>query len=231
MSEVSTSPLEPAPASTAPVDIAMDIERHDPAPNSPARVLLEKQARLIDEQMRHLKLQSLNERMGAGLRLLTAVAGLAAAAALGALAWSAAHDRTAVFDAFSVPPELQARGITGEVAATRFLDHIRSIHAQSDSARPSESFANDWSQQAEVEIPGVGLSLGDLRGVLRQWLGRERHYGERSSARPKDTSSPPARTRLGPRRWPAQKRSWTRVSDARPSRSIARPSHIAAPAT
>ena len=168
---------KPAPTSSDPIDIAMDQERGDPAPDSPARSLLEKHGRLADAQLRHLKLQSFNERLGAGLRLLGVLAGLAAAAALGALAWSAAHDRTAVFDAFSVPPELQARGITGEVAATRFLDHIRSIHAQSDSARPAESFANEWSNRAEVEIPGVGLSLGDLRGVLRQWLGRELHYG------------------------------------------------------
>lgn len=43
---------EPVPGSAGPLDIAMDAERHDPAPDSPARQVLVEQAELIRAQRR-----------------------------------------------------------------------------------------------------------------------------------------------------------------------------------
>lgn len=158
------------------VEIAMEAEASGVAPDSVARTLLHKHARLIDEQMKHLRLQALNERAAAGLRLLTAVAGIAVAAVLGTMAWTAAHRPTVVVDAFSVPPDLRDRGITGQVAAQRLLDHVKTIYAGSDDTRPRESFGSDWSGTATVTLPGAGVSVEQLMSLMRRFFGTETHY-------------------------------------------------------
>src|ERR1019366_217824 len=76
----------------------------------------------LHEQTKSLKIGIFNERMSAALKLLTACAGLAVAAALIFLVWDAANAQGLVIDAFSVPPDLAARGLRGEVVATRFRD-------------------------------------------------------------------------------------------------------------
>ena len=155
----------------------MEAEAGDASPDSPAQAVLKKQVHLADAQLRLLRFQIFNERAGGALRVLTGVAGVTVAAILAAMAWSAAHDRTVVFDAFAVPPELAERGVTGEVVASRFLDHIKAIHLASQGQRPDQTFRNNWTSEPTVAIPGAGVSIGDVRSVLRSWLGHETHFG------------------------------------------------------
>lgn len=165
------------PTSSDPIELAMETESADASPDSPAQSLLKKQGHLIDEQLRLTRFQVFNERASGALRVLTGAAGVTIAAILAAMAWSAAHDRTVVFDAFSVPPELVERGVTGEVVASRFLDHIKAIHNASEGQRPDQTFRDNWSAEPTVAIPGAGVSVADIRGVLRAWLGHETHFG------------------------------------------------------
>jgi tetratricopeptide (TPR) repeat protein len=157
---------EPLPDSPDPVEIAMDLERHDPAPDSPARRLLINQNRLVTTQIA-------SERLGAGLKLLTGLAGIAAAIALGVMAWSAAQTRALVVQPFSVPPELAQRGMTGEVVATRLLDGLGRLQSETVSQRAPGSYANDWGDDVQVQIPQTGVSIGELQAFLRGWLGKE----------------------------------------------------------
>lgn len=161
------------PTTGDPLEIAMEADSADASPDSPAQILLKKQARLIDDQRRLLRFQVFNERAGGMLRVLTGIAGVSVALILGVMAWSAAHDRTVVFDAFSVPPELVERGVTGEVVASRFLDHIKAIHTAGAGQRPDQTFQNSWTAEPTVAIPGAGVSIADIRGVLQAWLGQE----------------------------------------------------------
>jgi len=157
---------EPLPDSPDPVEIALDQQRHDPAPDSPARRLLIDQGRLIRTQIA-------SERMGVALKLLTAVAGIAVAAALGVMAWDASRTEALVVQPFSVPPELAARGVTGQVTATRLLDGLAVMQGETISARAPESYANDWGDEVQVQIPQTGVSIGELQDALRGWLGKE----------------------------------------------------------
>src|SRR5687768_8729699 len=100
----STAGSPVGPTTGDPIEIAMEEDSGNASPDSPAQVLLKKQARLIDDQRRLLRFQVFNERAGGMLRVLTGIAGVSVALILGVMAWSAAHDRTVVFDAFSVPP-------------------------------------------------------------------------------------------------------------------------------
>ncbi|RYF93173.1 MAG: hypothetical protein EON95_09840 [Caulobacteraceae bacterium] len=159
------------------IEIAMEAEATGVEPQGLARTVLAGQVGLIEAQTRVLRLQAFNERAAGALKVLTGLAGVSVAVVLGLMAWTASQDRTVVFDAFSTPPDLAARGVTGQVVATRFLDHIRSIHRQGDDSRPDQSFRNSWGGEATVAIPGAGISVGDLMSLFRAWLGKETHFG------------------------------------------------------
>ena len=102
-------------------------------------VLVEKQSNLADLQAKELahelKLRhwSLLVRHLSGLLKLTFEVALAIAAAalacfLGAAVWNAAHADGLVIESFSVPPDLAARGLTGQVVAGELLDRLTELN-------------------------------------------------------------------------------------------------------
>ncbi len=103
--------------------------------------------------------------------LIVIVIGVAVVAAL----WNAAHDKGLVIEAFSVPPDLANRGLTGEVVAGKVLDRLSSLQAQTSSNRAASSYVNNWGSDIKVQIPETGVSIGELYRYLAQWLGHETH--------------------------------------------------------
>src|SRR5262249_8767980 len=73
----------------------------------------------------------------------------------------------------SVPPDLAARGLTGQVVAARMLDNLSAMQAQNNSSRAPGSFANNWGDDLKVEIPETGVSVGELNRYLHRTLGRK----------------------------------------------------------
>lgn len=154
---------EPLPDSAGPLDIAMAQSRADP---EPARRLLIDQGRLV-------RMQIAGERAGFVLKVLIGLAGVIAAACLALLAWEAATTKVLVVRPFSVPPDLAARGLTGEAAAARMLDRLSTLQNETLSLRAPETYSNDWGDDVEIEIPQTGVSIGELQTLLRGWLGEE----------------------------------------------------------
>jgi len=75
---------------------------------------------------------------------------------------------------FSVPPDLASRGLTGQVVATKVLDDLVKMDAQTSSQRAPASYANSWAaNDIKVEIPETGMSLAELDGFLRERLGHD----------------------------------------------------------
>ena len=188
VTSVAGRPRKPAreevPSTTDPVEIALIAAAGGSrtGAGAEARALLEKQARLIDSQemlaradLRHRGWQIISERVSAALKGLTALAGLLLLAGLGAFLWSAQRASGIVVDAFSVPPELERRGITGAVVATQLLDKMSALEADTLSARAPSGYENSWSDVDGVEVPYAGVSLGQLRREARAWLGSETH--------------------------------------------------------
>ncbi len=92
---------------------------------------------------------------------------------LAAFVWDASQDRSIVVRAFSAPPALAARGLTGDVLAARFMDRLR--HVQRVAATNSFVDARQLRDDADglrVEIPQTGLSLDELHRWLVDRLGR-----------------------------------------------------------
>ena len=159
------------------------------ASQAQADAFLKKQAAFIDdqrefiadqrqhlhEQTKSLKIGIFNERMSAALKLLTTCAGLAVAAALVFLVWDAVDAQGLVIDAFSVPPDLAARGLSGDVVATRFRDQVQAMQAATESERPADTYQNNWGSELKVEIPDTGLTLGEVNQMLRDRFGHVSH--------------------------------------------------------
>jgi hypothetical protein len=177
------SPVQDSPAAVA---IALGRTSRGPgakAVDAEAVSFLRKQSRLIDLQTEHLheqrevvlarlRLGRWKDRVSLALQGATALVGLAVVVAIGAMAWGASREHGVVVEAFSVPPDLAARGLNGQVVAGKFLDDLQRMQDQTVSRRAPSTYANNWSGEVKVEIPETGVSIGELRRLLVDWLGR-----------------------------------------------------------
>jgi tetratricopeptide (TPR) repeat protein len=168
--------------------MAAALRRRDQGKADPTLdAFLEEQTRLARLQAEHLHEQRVlvlsrlrwgrfSDRLKAALQVMTALVGLAIVAVIGTMAWQAHEARGLVVDAFSVPPDLAQAGLTGQVAAARFLDKLEALQAASaDSDRPAQSFQNNWDSEIKVEIPETGLTFGEFEKLLREKLGHISH--------------------------------------------------------
>ena len=172
-----SSEPSPLPDSPDPIEIALKAVNAGAPADGPAAMLLAKQGGLIDEQRRLISVQIASERMGVALKVLTGLVGLVVALALGSMAWSASQERGLVIEPFSVPPELAQRGVTGQVIASRLLDRLSEMGELTNSGRAASTYANNWNGDIKVQIPETGVSVGELRRTLVEWLGKQTTIG------------------------------------------------------
>lgn len=184
MPRASDRAAEPLPDSFSPLDIAIDLDRADPAPDSAARTLLLKQAELIDAQIaltrhdrRHRGWQIAGERAGFAVKALIAAAAAAAATILGVMVTSAASSRTVVVDAFDAPPALAERGLSGTVVAGGVLDALTVIQTALRSTAAKRQISSAWTGDIAVQVPSTGLSIGEIDRLLHQLLSDDTHVG------------------------------------------------------
>jgi tetratricopeptide (TPR) repeat protein len=191
--EDSPSGVAQAAAGAFAATMAHDAIKSDPRLSDDARFFLREQALLAREQSSLAKLQSQNlleqnafelshlrwrrfsDQMKGALEVLLAVIGLALVVAVGAAIWTAAHDDSLVIEAFSVPPGLAARGLTGQVVAAQLQDKLAVLQSFTDTARPAASYTNNWGDTIKVQIPNTGVSIGELYRYLTAALGHQTH--------------------------------------------------------
>ncbi len=158
-----------------------------------AAAFLENQARVAIAQERVLQLQAedllrenklhhwslivrhISDVLKVAFELAVSTVAIAIVIAIGAAVWMAAHDDGLVIEPFSVPPDMAARGITGQTVANSMLDKLTAMQNATDSARPAKSYANNWGNDIKVEIPNTGVSIGQFYHYLASWLGHETH--------------------------------------------------------
>ena len=102
----------------------------------------------------------------------TAVVGIAVATALGAMVWEAAHSKGLMIEPFSVPSDMAGRGLNGQVIASQMIDKLTEM-ATHESSRAAQSYASNWGDNIRVEIPETGVSISELQGFLKDWLGHD----------------------------------------------------------
>ena len=178
--------MEPGSSNSAAVAVALTEAKDKPALAEPVaqfladhrdfladhRALIAEQRHHLQRQYRQLGLSILNERFSIAFKVLTVFVGIAVAAFLGHLVWSAAHSEGLVIEPFDVPPDLEARGLNGKIVASELLDRLAALQSGTDSQRNPKSYSTYWGNDIKVEIPETRMSLGDLKRFLTDELGR-----------------------------------------------------------
>jgi len=164
-------------------DIAAPPETADPAALSlalagasreEADAFLRDQRHHIHEQLKQIHLDIFEKWLGVALRLATLLVGLAVA---GGAIWVVREAYRADglrVEPFSVPPDLAANGLTGQVVAARLIDRLSELQSQTNTGRPARTYSNSWGDKTiKLEIPETGVSLEELDSWLRAKLGHE----------------------------------------------------------
>ncbi|MBS0361042.1 MAG: hypothetical protein JSR98_06655 [Proteobacteria bacterium] len=137
-----------------------------------ARLQVEHLTETGDLALSRLRLGRFSDRMRALLQLMTALTGAAVVTLLAAMVWHAHEQHGLEIEAFSVPPDLARGGLTGQVAASRFLDKLQALQtATENSDRPAQSYEGNWGSDVKVEIPQTGLTFGEFEKLLRDKVG------------------------------------------------------------
>ncbi len=180
--DAQTGAEETAEVNAAAVALALDGATGKPELSEAIAAFLKEQRKLMVEQreqlrdqVKRLKLGIIDQRFSIALKAMTAVIGFAVAGALALIVWNAAGSGGLVIEPFSVPPDLAARGLTGQVVASKLLDQLVTMQQQTDSQRDPATYTNYWGDDIKVEIPSTGVSIGELERFLREKLGHPTH--------------------------------------------------------
>jgi tetratricopeptide (TPR) repeat protein len=129
-------------------------------------------------QLSHLCIRRFSDYSKIALELAAGLLLIVVVAAVGVMAWVASRDHDLVVDAFSVPPDMAARGETGLVVASQLLDQFGRMQAATQpTAQTEDVYRLNVGENVRIEIPQTGISVGDLDRYLRRWLGHEVHVG------------------------------------------------------
>jgi tetratricopeptide (TPR) repeat protein len=142
--------------------------------------LADLQAQKMREEMplelSHLRFRKFADISKSALEIAVGLVVLLIVCAIGAMVWSAMRDRDLVVEAFSVPPDIAERGMTGAVLAGRVLDRFGQMQADTiGTIQGAGSYRSGNSEQSRLEIPETGVSLSEVDRYLRIWLGHETH--------------------------------------------------------
>jgi tetratricopeptide (TPR) repeat protein len=149
-----------------------------------ARVLLRKQARLVDlqiadlereDKVRHwsLRVRHVSDVLKLAFELAAAAVVTAIALFIAGAVWTAVHDNGLVIEAFDVPADFAQRGLTGKMLAGQLVDRLAQMQEATNSARPAASYRNNWGNDIKVQIPDAGISIGEFESYLHEWLGHQ----------------------------------------------------------
>ena len=85
--------------------------------------------------------------------------------------------RSLVVEEFRTAKQFEAQGIDGSVLARKLLDRINALQRTTNTTRPAVSYSNHWDEDIKLVIPQTGTSVGEIRRLIREWLGRETRIG------------------------------------------------------
>ena len=153
-----------------------------------AREFLHRQSRLTELQIEnlqkqdeyevsHLRWRRLNDQMKGAMQIMLVLVGALIVVGIAAALWNASQADGLVVDAFSVPPQLVASGLGGDVVAGDVTAKIAAIRdvASVHSLKQSKDVQADRNDDVKVEIPDTGVSVAQAWRYLKSWLGHERH--------------------------------------------------------
>lgn len=160
------------------LDIARDkVKRRRRKTSGPNQedLFLAAEGRKLELEMHHLRLTHFDRLLTVALKLVTATVAVLVAVGLGFMVFDAVRADSVVVDAFETPPALAAQGLNGTVLASKLLDQLQMLQAETQTASAHRGIKDAWSGDIKVEVPETGVSIGELEHYLHAWLGHEIH--------------------------------------------------------
>jgi tetratricopeptide (TPR) repeat protein len=184
--------IEPAfDTGAAAVAAALDEARADPSLRGHVEAFFKAQEKLVEAQTHHLHVQLRQVHLRTvidfakmTLQLVSVAVVLALAVGIGLILRDAMNDNGLVIESFSAPPDLAARGLTGQALAEDLAGRIAAIRRQANanSVTVSDDVRSGGADALKVEIPQTGLSLDEVDRFLHAQLGHaKRLSGEVTS--------------------------------------------------
>ncbi|MGH8306879.1 MAG: tetratricopeptide repeat protein [Gammaproteobacteria bacterium] len=134
---------------------------------------LKLQSQALRAQHKQLRAQRLHDRFRTVYQTVLSVIALAILVVIVYAVYSAATDQSVVVNQFQVPPSFVAEGNSGTVVASAFLDQLQALQAASQSSQAAKALQDAWSNNIQLQVPDVHVSLGDISRTLHNWLGHE----------------------------------------------------------
>jgi hypothetical protein len=128
-------------------------------------------------ELSHLRWRRFNDQMKGAMQIIIVAVGLLAVIGIGAAVWNASRADGLVVDSFTVPPDFEKSGTTGDVVAGDITSKLTSIRklAMDISYSVSSDVSADRRNDIKLEIPETGVSISEIWRYLRNWFGHERH--------------------------------------------------------
>ncbi len=186
MADKSESTSDDGAAKAAAVGVAMHEASYDPGVAADVREFLREQTIVLrlqaedlrrEDKLRHwsLRVHHISDVLKLSFELALASIFTVMMLGVALTVWSAAQEDGVVIEAFSVPPDMAAQGLTGQGVAAKLQDKLSAMQAATDSSRPATSYSNNWDGDIRVEIPDTGVSIGEFYRYLVSHLGHQTH--------------------------------------------------------
>jgi tetratricopeptide (TPR) repeat protein len=134
---------------------------------------LKLQSQMLRFQQRQSRSQRTHDRFRTIYQTVLSIIALAILVVIIDAVYSAATDHSVVVNQFQVPPSFDNAGNNGTVVAGQFLDHLQTLQAASRGSQAAKVLLDAWSNNIQLQIPDVHVSLGDIQHTLHKWLGHQ----------------------------------------------------------
>ncbi|MGI4748186.1 MAG: hypothetical protein ACRYFY_19395 [Janthinobacterium lividum] len=167
----------------------MNATRSGWAPAEKAGVdYLERQARFVaiqsehlheqrEIQLSHLKVRRFSDRLRVATQLFVFMVAALIGLGVAVMVYDAFTAHSVIVDIFDAPPDLAARGLSGQTVAGLVLDELTRFDADTHTASVKRDVSSAWSNDIKVELPETGVSIGELDRMLKSRFGHDLHIG------------------------------------------------------
>src|SRR5437868_11921316 len=108
-----------------------------------ADAFLDDQRQHLHEQLKQIHLDIFEKWLGVALRLATLCVGIGAATGVCLMIWDAAHSKGLLIEPFQMPPDMAAKGLSGQVVASQLLDKLTAMQNATQSYRAPQAYENN----------------------------------------------------------------------------------------
>ena len=185
--------VAPAAADAFAAAVAAIASHQDPGVARKTEEFLTDQSVLLKIQAQHLKeehqlrlrylsgqvgesaIRRFGARIRAAIQLAAAALVILVAGGVVTLLYEAFHSRNVVVEPFQAPASTAARGLTGEVAASRILDELTRLQAANHAHIYERGARSAWSGEVKLAVPETGFSLSEFSRLLKARFGNDIH--------------------------------------------------------